>query len=225
MKLIYAPEHQTVGLEKFGRNPYGQRNFRVILGPSRLVIRGGFWADIARHEYRLVPKYGLTPRWILERWRPGSMYGTPETWERETITPDGYYAVGPFPVHGEFESCEVFQNKDENGRAIKGWAGFVPLEPGLVELTARAVWMGRLNTYSDIRIALREEELAKQREQDKRFDEQWAERQAIHEGLTIGYGKGFVNKAAEIDDMARRIEKANLYVDRGKFRRGFRQAG
>ena len=224
MRLILAPPQQTVGLEKFGLNPYGQPNFRVVWAPSRTRIIGGFWEDIAHHEYRRLPKYGVSPRWILERWRPASMYGTPQAWEREYVTPDGFYAVGPFPVHGEYESCEVFQLSDEKGKAIKGWGGFVPLEPGMVELAARAVWMGRINSYSDIRIAVRDEELRKERDSDRRFDQNWEERQTIHKGLTMGRG-GFVNRAAEIEDMARRIERVGAWVSGKKFRKGFKQIG
>lgn len=223
MRLIEAPPRMTEGLDKFGHTPYGGRVFRVVWAPTRTRIVGGYWQDVSRHEYRRTLKYGTSPRWILERWLPASRYGTAEAWYRDTVTPDGFYGVGPFPVHGEYESCEVFQAKDSNGRAIKGWAGFVPLEPGLVELTARAVWMGRINSYSSIRIAVRDEELQKERDKDRRFDENWKEHQATREGLSIGYGGGFVNKAQEIEDMARRIERANLYVTQDRFRRGFRQ--
>lgn len=223
MRLILAPSYMTEGLKKFGVNPYGEQNFRVVWAPSRSRVIGGFWADRAVSEYRRVLKYGLTPRWILERWRPASMYGTPERWQKDYVTADGFFSVGPFPVHGEYESCEVFQAMDENGRAIKGWGGFVPLEPGLAELTARAVWMGRINSYSDIRIRLRDEELKKERDKDQRFDERWAEKQATRDGLTLGYGSGFVNKANEIEDMARRIEKVGAFVNARKFKRGFAQ--
>lgn len=223
MRLILAPPYTTEGLVKFGLNQYGGPNFRVVWAPSRSRIIGGRWADREVSEYRRVLKYGTTPRWIMERWRPAAMYGTPEQWQRDYVTPDGFFSVGPFPVHGEYESCEVFQAKNELGQAIKGWAGFVPLEPGLVELAARAVWMGRINSYSDIRIALRDEELKKEREKDQRFDQNWAERQATREGLTLGYGSGFVNKANEIEDMARRIEKVGAYVQAKKFKQGFAQ--
>lgn len=223
MRLILAPPYMTEGLTKFGQNPYGERNFRVVWAPSRSRILGGLWADRAVSEYRRVSKYGLTPRWILERWRPATMYGTPERWQHDYVTPDGFFSVGPFPVHGEYESCEVFQAKDELGRALKGWAGFVPIEPGLIELAARAVWMGRANSYSDIRIALRDEELKKEREKDRRFDENWAERQAAREGLTLGYGAGSVNKANEIEDMARRIAQVGAYIHAKKFKKGFKQ--
>lgn len=223
MRLIEAPAFQTEGLKKFGVNQYGQPNFRVVYAPSRTRIIGGFWADRNVSEYRRVPKYGVSPRWVLERYRPASMYGLPEQWNRDYLTPDGYYSIGPYPSHGEYESCEIFQAKDETGKPIKGWAGFVPLEPGLVELTARAVWMGRVNSYSDIRNALRDEELKKEKEKDKRFDENWEERQATREGLTLGYGSGFVNKMAEIEDYARRIEKAKAYIHARNFKRGFKQ--
>jgi hypothetical protein len=225
VRLKLAPEYCTVGLKKFGINPYGQPNFRVIFAPTRTRIQGGFWADVARSEYRIVGKYGNTPRWLLEKWLPGTTYGTPESWYRETVTPDGLLGCGPYPVHGEYESCEVFQAKDADGRALKGWAGFVPLEPGLVELTARAVWMGRINSYSDIRIALRDEELNKEKEKDALFDQRWAEQQAQREGLTIGFGGRSTNKAQEIDDMARKIERVGAYVNAAKFRPGFKQKG
>lgn len=221
MRLVQAPEWATAGLEKFGRNPYGERNFRVVWAPSRTRIIGGKWDDNGKHEYRRLPKYGKQPRWILERWRPASMYGSPERWETDFITPDGFYAVGPYPRHGEYESCEVFQAKDQYGRPIKGWGGFVPLEAGLVELTARAVWMGRIGTYSDIRIRLRDEELEKERRQDMTFDEMWKERQASREGLTLGYGNGFVNKQQEIDDYVRKLERRKLWINRNRFTPGF----
>jgi hypothetical protein len=225
LRLILAPEYQTQGLKKFGFNQYGQPIFRVVWGPSRTKILGGFWEDVARHEYRRTPKYGLQPRWVLERHLPASRYGSPRTWDRDTITNDGFYGVGPFPVHGEYESCEIFQAKDGNGRPIKGWAGYVPLEPGLVELAARAVWMGRINSYSDIRIALRDEELRKEREKDQWFDQQWDEHQAVREGLTIGYGGKSVNKAQEIEDYARKIERVGAYINRARFSPGFKQRG
>jgi hypothetical protein len=212
--IKFAPAWATVGLRKFGCNPYGDLQFRVIWGPSRTRIIGGYWDDTGKSEYRRVPKYGLDPKWILERWRPPTIYGTPEMWDLQTSTPEGFYAIGPFPAHGEFELCERFST-------CKGLAGYVPLEAGLIELTARAVWMGRINTYSDIRRIHEDEELAKERAHDQKFDEMWDERQLTRPGLTLGPGGAF-NKQAEIDDYARRIERAGAYVGSG-FKPGFRQ--
>ena len=100
--------------------------------------------------------------------------------------------------------------------------GYVPLEPGLIELTARAVVMGKVNSYSDIRRILEDEELAKERYQDQQVDDMWAEAQLSRPGLSIGAGGAF-NKQSEIDDYARRIERSKAFVDARRFRPGLKQ--
>lgn len=215
-ECILAPAFAQAALNKFGTNPYGLPNFRIVWRPSRTYIIGGFWEDNGAFEYRRVQKYGNDPKWVLERWRPAIIYGSPELWEEQTLTPEGFLGLGPFPAHGEYESVEVFTT----GR---GMSGYVALEPGLIELTARCVVMGRINTYSDIRIAKRDAALAKQAEEDQRFEEHWEAQQHSHKGgLTIGAHARY-NQQEEIDDYVRKLEQSGLYVDRNKFRRGFRQ--
>lgn len=214
-KVRLAPAWAQKPLEKFGRNPYGQWNFRVIWGPSRTHLIGGFWEDNGHHEYRRRVKYSLDPKWVLERWRPAPIYGDPRAWESQTLTPDGFLGLGPFPAHGEYECIQAFSTG-------KGIQGYVPLEPGLIELTARAVVMGKINTYWDIRRTLHDEELKKERFQDEKFDQMWDEAQLSRPGLSIGPGGAF-NKQAEIDDYARRIERVGAFVDARRFRPGFRQ--
>ena len=107
-KLKLAPQWAQKPLEKFGRNPYGGWNFRVVWGPSRQRIIGGYWEDNGHHEYRRTIKYSLDPKWVLERWRPATIYGDPQGWDSQTSTPDGFYGIGPFPHHGEYESIPGF---------------------------------------------------------------------------------------------------------------------
>lgn len=214
-RIRLAPAWAQKPLEKFGLNPYGQPNFRVVWGPSRQRIIGGYWEDNQKSEYRARVKYSLDPKWVLERWRPASIYGDPFRWDRDTSTQDGFLAIGPFPVHGEYESIVVFSTG-------KGFEGYVPLEPGMIEMTARLVWMGRVQSYSNIYEIHKQEELAKEREQDSNFDQMWNEAQLSRPGLSIGAGGAF-NKQAEIDDYARRIEKAGAFVDQRRFRAGFSQ--
>ena len=33
----------------------------------------------------------------LRKWLPASTYGTPQTWDEKTLSPEGFYQVGPFP--------------------------------------------------------------------------------------------------------------------------------
>jgi hypothetical protein len=210
-----APAWAQEVLERFGRNPYGEPNFRVIWRPSRVMLIGGYWQDNGKHEYRVRRKYGLDPKWCLERWRPAGIYGTPFSWEMNHTTADGFFAIGPFPAHGEYESCEVFSTG-------VGLAGYVPLEPGLITLTAQAVLMGRIRSYSDIRIALRDEEIRKEQKQDEEFDEMWKERQLTRSGATMGAG-GFFNKQNEIDNYVRKLERRKLFVPKSEFTPGFQQ--
>lgn len=214
--IKYAPDWATVGLKKFGKNRYGQYQFRVVWAPSVMRIFGGYWDDVGKSEYRLVPKYGLDPKWALERWRPAVMYGIPELWDSQTVTPDGFYSVGPFPCRGAFEMCEKFSTG-------KGEAGFVPLEPGLIEMTARAVWMGRINSYSDIRRIHLDQLEAKERQHDQNFDDMWDEKQLTRSGLSIGAAGAF-DKNKEVEDYERKITRSKAVMQHAKnFKAGFNQ--
>ena len=149
----------------------------------------------------------------MERWQP--CLETPESWAGKTLSQEGLFSIGPYPAYGEYVSVEVFSTE-------KGLSGYVPLEPGLIELTARCVLMGKINTQADILIANRDAELAKEKAQDQEFDEMWNERQLTRDGLSIGAGGAF-NKQQEIDDYARRIERSGAFVDGRRFQPGFKQ--
>lgn len=211
----HAPDWAREVLARFGVNPFGEPQFRIVWGPARTYVIGGSWPD-GSIEYRRMPKYGLDQKWILERWRAAVHYGTPEQWMFDTMTPEGMLAIGPFPVYGEYECSEVFS-------VCAGPAGYVPLEPGLVEMTARAVLMGQQRSYSDIRTQNQRDAERKQQAEDRQFDEMWESRQHAHKGgLVIGAHAKY-NQQEEIEDYARRIERVGAYVDARKFRPGFDQ--
>jgi len=75
-----------------GRNRFGEPNFRVVWGGSRLAWIGGRWTDRDAHgnitreiiELRHVPKYAATERWHIERWTPPESYGAPAQWYAQT---------------------------------------------------------------------------------------------------------------------------------------------
>jgi len=122
-------------LNKAGKNRFGGPNFRIIWGPDRMEWIGGLWVDrdettglVLRRkaEERHVPRYSVAkPRWIVEKWLPPEMYGSPETWirENEVRDPDtneiliGIQGMGPYPVEGEYEQCFTFE--DDKGNAYK----------------------------------------------------------------------------------------------------------
>jgi hypothetical protein len=104
-----------------GANLYGEPNFRVVWGGSRLGWIGGRWTDRDEHgsvlrqriELRRVPKYIPSNRWHIERWFPAEAYGSPEEWYARTIeTEDGIRipALGPYPSRGEYEHCFTLES-------------------------------------------------------------------------------------------------------------------
>ncbi len=215
MQVKEAPPIYRQLLSKFGKNSYGQNCFRLIWEPSRMRIFGGYWDDLGKWEYRLVQKYGTAKKWILERWRPAVVYGSPELWEQQTGSADGWLTCGPFPVHGDFECISKFA---ANNPAEEG---ILP-EPGLVLYTVMEHRLGQVIAESDRKRVYEDDALRKERESDQKFDDMWAEAQLTRPGLTLGAGGAF-NKQQEIDDYARRIEKANAYVNARRFAPGFRQ--
>lgn len=148
-----------------GANIYGEPNFRVVWGGSRLGWIGGRWTDRDAHgnvireriELRRVPKYIRADRWHIERWFPAESYGSPEAWYARTIeTDDGIRipALGPYPSRGEYEHC--FTLESANGE-------FIPLSVAACEWIIRAVEWARRQPRSLRReaIARREAQIAR----------------------------------------------------------------
>jgi hypothetical protein len=124
-----------------GRNRFGEPNFRVVWGWSRLTWIGGKWKDkdeegkLVREvfELREDPKYFPHDRWHLERWLPPETYGSPEDWYRQTMeTENGQQipALGPYPHRGDWEHCFTIQAPD---------GGFLALTPTVCDYLVRAI--------------------------------------------------------------------------------------
>ena len=129
-----------------GTNVYGEANFRVVWGGSRLTWIGGRWTDrdasgnVIREaiEARQVPKYLPVDRWHIERWMPAESYGSPEEWLAQTTeVEDGIRiaALGPYPARGEYEHCFTLAAAD---------GAYLPLSPAACDWIVRAVeWAKR----------------------------------------------------------------------------------
>jgi hypothetical protein len=214
--LRRAPEMYQAILKKYGTNLYGENLYRLIWGPSRCYIVGGYWEVEREFAYHLQPKYGRGEKWMLERWMPASTYGTPETWDTGTLSQEGFYQVGPYPVHGEFECAAVFSTGS-------GPSGHVPLEPGTVDLQARLCFMGRTLSLWDIRLNNRNEQEQKARFQDAAFNEMWEELQHSRQGLTIG-SAGHYSHEDEINDYKLRLlQHKDAWLPQSDFQKGFAQ--
>lgn len=139
-----------------GTNCYGEANFRVVWGGSRLTWIGGRWIDrdanrnVVREtiELRRVPKYIPHDRWHIERWMPPEFFGSPEMWYARTVeVEDGIRipALGPYPSRGEYEHC--FTLEYANGQ-------FMPLDVAACDWIARAIEWSRRQPRQATRQAL-----------------------------------------------------------------------
>lgn len=155
-----------------GLNRFGEPNFRVVWGWSRLTWIGGRWTDTDAHgsvtreivELREVPKYLPLDRWHIERWMPPETYGSPQQWYAQTVERDDGISIpvlGPYPQRGEYEHCFTLQGPRGE---------FIPLSPSVCEVIARAVEYARAQTSAERRLALSRRELHREREWDTHAD-------------------------------------------------------
>lgn len=214
----HPPSWAAEALRRFGTNPYEEPIFRVVFWTSRCYLVGGYFEADGSYGYRRIPKYGtLERKWIMEKWVPPSVYGTPTSWEKQTLGHEGYLGLGPFPAHGEYECVVLFST----GR---GPEGYVPITPGHVEFQAREVYLNRTLTQWDIRNFNRSHEAMKLKQQDRMFDEMYASVQHTREGLTMGAG-GTYSQEERLDAERKRIlDRPDLWVNRQDYTGGFMQA-
>ncbi|MGH9776747.1 MAG: hypothetical protein ACRD50_17615, partial [Candidatus Acidiferrales bacterium] len=139
------PEVQQRIFRAGGTNRYGEPNFRLVWGWSRLTWIGGKWTDrdasgnILREcvEMRQEPKYAPCDRWHIERWVPPESYGSPEFWYSQTLEHENGIvipALGPYPSRGEYEHC--FTLCGSRGE-------FIPLSVSACEAIVRAIEWAR----------------------------------------------------------------------------------
>jgi len=156
-----------------GTNRFGEPNFRVVWGGSRLTWIGGRWCDHDASgnpiresiELRRVPKYLPLNRWHIERWMPPESYGSPGRWYDETAEHESGVrvpALGPFPSRGEYEHCFTLESP----------AGeFLPLSPAACDWIVRAIEWSRRQPRPLRRSALAAREEARARDFDRTSDE------------------------------------------------------
>lgn len=117
-KKVTPPELQDYLTKLGGKNPFGEPNFRLVWGYSRLSWLGGKWENGAI-ELREVPKYFFAlNRWIIERWFPAEFFGSPESWKIATDVyeegcPSPIPGLGPYPERGDWEHCFTIETPEK----------------------------------------------------------------------------------------------------------------
>lgn len=166
---VWAQERAT---QAGGRNRFGEPNFRIVWGWSRLAWIGGKWEDrdasgnLLREvvELRQEPKYFPHDRWHVERWLPPEAYGTPERWYWQTLERENGIsipALGPYPARGDWEHSFIIRERD---------GGFLALTPAVCDLVVRAIEWSRRQPRAGKRAALEARERQQQADYDAYVD-------------------------------------------------------
>jgi hypothetical protein len=161
-----TPRFAVDALAKYGTNLYGDPLFRIVWSETRTHLSGGQWTEYSdkesKHllrevaEYRRVPTYGSLQRWVLEKWCPPEMYGSPELWELENRDEKtGLLILGPFPNSGEYEHVHTFEVGGQ----------YVPLVPATIEAICYLVEKSREFSFRQKKAALE----AQQEREDRTF--------------------------------------------------------
>lgn len=164
-------EIQALAARAGGLNIFGEPNYRVVWGWSRLCLIGGEWTDHDSQgnywqtvgQYRWEPKNLPFDRFHLERWIRPEDFGSKEDWyelTKETYQGRDFYINGPFPSRGDYEACYCFENPDGT---------YMALEAHVVETVIHALEWQR--TVSDIE---RRQALLDREERKKKADDDFA---------------------------------------------------
>ncbi len=116
---VCPPEFQERLTRLFGKNQFGDPNFRVVWGQSQFMKMGNVWRDKFGGEqmgYRYAYQTDGTPCWNILKWYPASHYGSPAGYYMHTYMPrnpvEGIYATGEYPWRGRYEIMQPLRSKE-----------------------------------------------------------------------------------------------------------------
>jgi hypothetical protein len=101
----------------FGRNPYGDPNFKIVWGQSEFHRMGNIWTDRHGNErkgYRDVELCHGVPCWNIIRWKSAAQaFGTPDMFYAETYDQcTGMQMLGAYPWKGFYEVLQPLYHRE-----------------------------------------------------------------------------------------------------------------
>ena len=126
---LECPEGVTRFLtDVFGVNRFGEPLFRIIWGQTETMQVAGRWG----YEDKLIGHN--QPCWILQRWMPPELYGTPEMYYTLTADPGtGLAMLGEYPEQGRYETIVMLQEKRYDSSTGQLIIETIPLNEEIVE--------------------------------------------------------------------------------------------
>jgi hypothetical protein len=116
------PEFQERLTRMFGKNPFGEPNFKIVWTQSHFIRMGNVWRDKYGNERRgYRDRYTCpTPCWAIVRWRSAKEYGSPALYYQQTWDAvSKLYALGEYPWKGRYEVLQPLYSKEfKDGKLV-----------------------------------------------------------------------------------------------------------
>jgi hypothetical protein len=168
----HCPPEFTDRLSRVGGlNRYGLPNFRIVWGQSWTVRRGGTWEQddgTYFRGYRDVLEDGR-PCWILKKWNPPEVYGTPAIWFIENYEAStGLQILGDYPWRGQYETVQPFVWRGMvNGRMV---VERMPLNSMILNMVVPIILKCKEVSFLQKKAAIQEMDERKKRAEDSVFE-------------------------------------------------------
>ena len=180
-RKVVPSEYADFLLRAGGTNLYGDSNFIIFWGQTR-VMRTGHGDMLEGH--------GM-PCWMLAGWRPAEEWGTPMTWDYDTL--------GPFPHRGKYEIIQPFY------RQVAGKIEPMPLNFRTLECLLPIIIKHRHDRFELRKEAM----LADKARADKQLEDRIADRlqDAVPQFIDATSFAGQTNKHTVVQQKIEQLEK------------------
>lgn len=104
-------EYQARLTRMFGKNRFGDPNFKIVWNQSQFLRMGNIWDG--KPCYKDTYQGDGQPCWMIMRWMPPEHYGSPATYYRNNREQNsGIFFTGEYPWKGRYEIAQSLISKD-----------------------------------------------------------------------------------------------------------------
>lgn len=154
-RLECPAEFQRVLTDLFGVNHYGDPLFKIAWGQTETydyATAHGYSQKLVGHNQ---------PGWMMMRWRPPEIYGTPELYYQATADPaTGLAMLGEYPQFGRYECLVILTHRTFDPVTHEVFVSTLPLDWDLIDKVIPALEAAERMTAAEVEEAYKAIETA-----------------------------------------------------------------
>jgi hypothetical protein len=163
-----------------GLNLYGEPLFRAVWSNNRLAWCAGRFEDRDNSGHlvrevlaaRLMPKYPVESRWIIEQWLPAEKYGSRDNWwqnTREWGEEGNLPQLGPYPSRGDYELACLLETRVRE---------FVQLEHWIIQDFFWQLKLAKMRSYAE-NVRRHKAAMAREKQEFKQYSHEYLNEQTM----------------------------------------------